>query len=242
MNNPTRATVGVDVSTGWTSPDAPRDLDADAVTERPDVRRWLARLDAEGPAGRLGLHGRTVTQLVAGEPVQLLEESDGWACVVAPWQPAPEDARGYPAWVPLAHLSRRSVPAPWPGSEGLDAAIHIPDIARRHLGLPYLWGGTTPYGLDCSGLVHLSYRQAGHVVPRDAAAQQEAATIVALGTERAGDLYFFARPSGEVYHVGFVTAGRLILHASETDGRVVESTLTPERLASISSAGRLPAG
>ena len=48
---------------------------------------WVEVLDAEGNADRrLGLHGRTLTQLLVGEPVEVLEERDGWARVVAPWQ------------------------------------------------------------------------------------------------------------------------------------------------------------
>lgn len=232
----------VEVSTGWTSPAAPRQMDAAAIAESADVRQWLAVLDERGPDGRLGLHGRAVTQFVAGEPVDVVEESGDWARVVAPWQPSPLDLRGYPAWVPQSHLVPWSstVPAPSaPASRSSPDRLEIAFDARRHLELPYLWGGTTPYGLDCSGLVHLSYRRAGTVVPRDAEAQRDAALPVPLGEEVPGDLYFFARTDGEVFHVGFVTGPHTTLHASGTAGRVVESKLSPQLLAIVSSAGRL---
>ena len=59
--------VTVPVTTLWTSPTAPRDVDASAVARQPDVVAWLANLDAA--EARLGLHGRALTQLELGEPV-----------------------------------------------------------------------------------------------------------------------------------------------------------------------------
>lgn len=239
MNGQCRHRVGVEVSTGWTSPSAPREVDAPAVADSPDMPQWLAALDELGPEGRLDLNGRTVTQLVADEPVEVLEESGAWAHVVAPWQLSPLHPRGYPAWVPRAHLAPlASDPTPPPGVGVRPDRLDIAHRARRHLGLRYLWGGTTPYGLDCSGLLHLTYREAGVVVPRDADAQQAAALDVPLGDERPGDLYFFARPDGHVFHVGFVTGRGTMLHASGSELRVVETMLSPERDATLSSAGR----
>ena len=86
--------------------------------------------------------------------------------------------------------------------------IAVAAYAERFQGLVYLWGGTSPAGFDCSGLVHYSYRQAGVVVPRDSPDQALAVTPVPLGTEEPGDLYFFARDDGRIYHVGFVTGSR----------------------------------
>jgi cell wall-associated NlpC family hydrolase len=110
--------------------------------------------------------------------------------------------------------------------------------ARAHLGLRYLWGGTTPYGLDCSGLVHHSYRRAGVVVPRDAHDQWEAASPVPLGQEQPGDLYFFARADDHVFHVGFVTGARTMLHAPETGQLIEDAPLAEGRLATLVAAGR----
>ncbi|MGA9747025.1 MAG: hypothetical protein WBQ50_06180, partial [Nocardioides sp.] len=63
--------VSVSVATMWTSPRAPRaGLDDAVVADLPDVAAWLSLLDAEGTAERrLGLHGRTLTQLLQGDPV-----------------------------------------------------------------------------------------------------------------------------------------------------------------------------
>jgi hypothetical protein len=237
--------VCVDVATVWTSPTAPRDIDAPAVADQPDLRRWTTALDS---AARLGLHGRTLTQLLLGEPVELVDEGPrGWWQVAAPWQPAPDDPRGYLGWVRSAHV------APSSGARRTDLptqAVGVPlesaavlDLARRHLGLHYLWGGTSGWGFDCSGLVHYCLRQAGLVVPRDAAAQHAGAQPVPVGAEQPGDLYFFA-PRGRVNHVGFVTDPGRMVHAPEDSdagagkGHIEEAPLSPARAATLVGAGR----
>jgi len=235
----TKAVVEVEVCTAWTAPDAPRELDAPATADHPDIPGWLHRLDTTGPQARLDLHGRTLTQLVRGEPADIVEERGDWVRVVAPWQPAGEDPRGYPAWVRRAHLAERSDRATQPAGGEIPAdRLAIVQAARDHVGLSYLWGGTTPYGLDCSGLVHHSYRRAGIVVPRDAHDQWQAAAPVPLGAELPGDLYYFARSDRHVFHVGFVTGDRVMLHAPETGRLVEEAPLIEGRLATLVAAGR----
>lgn len=236
-----RFRVSVEVSTGWRTPEAPREMDAAAVADAPDIAAWLEALDAHGSSARLDLHDRTLTQFVADEPVMLVAEADGWAHVIGVWQPSPLDPRGYPAWVPRAHLT----PADTTSWDGPPAGVGVPadaqavcKSARQHLGLQYLWGGTTPYGLDCSGLVHHSYRAAGIVVPRDAHAQYEAAKPVPLGDERPGDLYFFARENGYVFHVGFVSGDQTMLHAPETGRGIEEGPMNEQRRRTLFAAGR----
>lgn len=95
------AAVRVPVSTLWTSPEAPREVDAPAVAAVPDAGAWCDAMDDDT---RLGLHGRTLSQLLLGEPVLIRSERDGWAEVVAPWQPSLSDETGYPGWLPTAHL------------------------------------------------------------------------------------------------------------------------------------------
>ena len=229
--------VCVDVATVWSSPQAPRAIDAPATADRPDMSAWTAALDVDA---RRGLHGRTETQLLRGEPVEVLADGpSGWMHVAAPWQPSPKHSRGYPGWVRSAHLAPESPAGPGapPGTVAAEP-VGLVEWARHFVGLHYLWGGLSRYGLDCSGLVHLTFREAGVVVARDASAQHAAARPVALGEERIADLYFFAGDDGHVVHVGLVTGRLRMLHAPESGRPIEDAPLTAERQASLAAAGR----
>lgn len=95
--------------------------------------------------------------------------------------------------------------APKP-SNPAPSASGIVGIAQSTFGIPYVYGGSSRSGFDCSGLTSWVYRQAGISIPRTASAQQSAATRVS--SPRAGDLVFFGYPA---YHVGiYVSPGRMI--------------------------------
>ena len=249
-----RRYVNMPVTTLWTSPMAPRDVDAWAVAPAPDVVAWLA--DVDKADARLGLHGRALTQLELGEPLDIIGQADGgWLEVVAPMQPSSVDARGYPGWLLAGHVSERvpdrsplgvtgdsvtSLDSSDPLRSGHGAEAFIAR-AREHLGLSYLWGGMCDWGLDCSGLVHLSLRRLGLVFPRDADDQYDACQHVSAADALPGDLYFFAHEGERPHHVGIVTAPGIMLHAPETGAVIVEEPLTPERRSSLIGAGRVEA-
>lgn len=88
-------------------------------------------------------------------------------------------------------------------------------LAYRFMNAPYLWGGKSILGLDCSGLTQIACRLAGVIIPRDARQQiQHGQVIVSLQDAHKGDLLFFATADQKVKHVGiFVEQGK-ILHAS----------------------------
>lgn len=301
--------VSVPVATMWTTPDAPRDIDELAVSDAPDVAEWAASMVA---VVRKGLTGRTLTQLLLGEPVHVLEHAGEWVRVAALWQPSSAHPSGYPGWVrrrhlgvpvstgprvvvtaPRASLSFADGPAlevsfgtslvatgssadgavavlvptdgeprvgtlraadvavPAAGPSAGPAASGPLDVlgsAAMFLGLRYLWGGTSSWGLDCSGLVHLVFRAHGVEVPRDAFDQADWVEPVPLDDVEPGDLYFFARPGERVYHVGFVSQSvgadgvRRMLHAPEGGELVEDAPLAPHRLETLVSAGRMPRG
>jgi gamma-D-glutamyl-L-lysine dipeptidyl-peptidase len=95
--------------------------------------------------------------------------------------------------------------------------------ARRWLGAPYLWGGVTPHGVDCSGLVQSVYWIHGVAMPRDSDMQARAGAEIDAGADfeglRAGDLLFFAE-SRRIDHVAMSLGGSHIIHASAGNGSV----------------------
>ena len=107
-----------------------------------------------------------------------------------------------------------SAPARLP--DGLSPAI---DIAQRYLGVPYVWGGESPSGFDCSGLVQYVYGQLGANLPRVAADQARAGQPVpSIAEARPGDLIAFGDP---VDHIGIYAGNNLMVAAPKT-GDVVK--------------------
>lgn len=92
-------------------------------------------------------------------------------------------------------------------------------VAMQQVGVPYRYGGSTPTGFDCSGLVHYSYANAGKNIPRTTAGQWANLTPVDHPQIRVGDLLFF-NISGKMSHVGLYLGGGRFVHAPST-GRSV---------------------
>lgn len=99
----------------------------------------------------------------------------------------------------------------------------ITRTARRWMGAPYLWGGVTPNGVDCSGLIQASYWIHGIALPRDSDMQARVGAEVDPGDRfqnlRAGDLVFFAERN-RVNHVAMSLGGSPIIHAAASNGGV----------------------
>ena len=87
------------------------------------------------------------------------------------------------------------------------------------VGAPYRWGGTTPEGFDCSGLVQYAYSNAGLRLPRTAADQMKAVTPLTLENAQAGDLLFF-RDGGRTSHVAIYLGEGRFVHAPSTGNSV----------------------
>lgn len=94
----------------------------------------------------------------------------------------------------------------------------ILSLVRQYLNAPYLWGGKTPSGIDCSGFTQMVYKMAGIKLWRDASQQAtQGETLSFLEEAQPGDLAFFDNEEGQIIHVGILLSSNEIIHAS---GRV----------------------
>lgn len=113
-----------------------------------------------------------------------------------------------------------------PSDEG-GLRASLVDTARSYLGVPYLFGGTSSRGFDCSGLTGAVYRMNGLRLPRSSQAQFEAGRPVGLDEARAGDLLFFATAGGgKVSHVGVYVGRGTFIHAPRTGQDIREDGLS----------------
>lgn len=112
----------------------------------------------------------------------------------------------YPQWQALPPLE---------GVIESDKTAIVLSLANHFLGTPYLWGGKSRWGIDCSGFVQMVFKMAEMFMPRDAWQQAEGGDVVGFLQEaKQGDLAFFDNAEGRITHVGILRNDHEIIHAS----------------------------
>jgi hypothetical protein len=128
----------------------------------------------------------------------------------------PEDERRWlqvrlvddrPAWVQRGDLTFRTTPL---------SIEETAALAKRFLGLPYTWGGTSSFGFDCSGFTQMLCRRRGILMPRDAGPQSrwDGVKVISRAELAPGDLLFFGPSEAKVTHTGYYLGGGQFIHAT----------------------------
>ena len=131
---------------------------------------------------------------------------------------------------PAAAVDATSTTSASSDSTGVSGDSIVAD-AKKYLGVPYVWGGETTSGMDCSGLVQHTYKDLGIDLPRTAAEQQKVGTPVdSLADAQPGDLLFFGKPA---YHVAIYLGNNQLIESPEP-GKTVHITDVYQKPTSIS--------
>lgn len=168
------------------------------VTARHEVRAYNDTLGYE-----------PVADLVAGDIVEILPDSVELRCHVA----LPDGREG---WVFRSEIVSLD-------SLCYESMEDILSMARAQTGVPYLWGGLSVKGMDCSGLTKLAFFSAGIILPRDASMQAFIGEPVEIDSLKPGDLVFYGNPdTGRINHVAIYEGNDRVIEAA---GRVRHNTL-----------------
>jgi cell wall-associated NlpC family hydrolase len=115
-------------------------------------------------------------------------------------------------------------PTPTPAPSGNGSGVVAE--AMKYIGTPYVWGGKTPAGFDCSGFTSYVFRQAtGREIGGWTVPQESAGTRISVGEAQAGDLYFWGSPGG-TYHVAIAMGGGQYIHAPQPGETVTVSSVS----------------
>lgn len=201
---------------------------------RPPPERWIVTARGTRAAAEPAPHAPPAADLVQGGIVEVPEIRGRFARVVLP-----DGATGWISRadaVPAERLSERFTPS----------GRAILDHGAQFLGLPYLWGGTSEKGFDCSGFVQRIFGLHGTWLPRDSDQQSACGVPVDPGADWAGvadgDLAFFSEtPGGRATHVGILAAGGRMLHASTGRNGVAWDALAASSSARDDNGARLAA-
>lgn len=130
--------------------------------------------------------------------------------IIPPGSPIPKDSRDNAVFIENYRLHIQHLP-----KIELVNKPTLTSIAEKWLNAPYLWGGKTPFGFDCSGFVQVVFKTLGILIPRDASQQAEIGESVDfIAVSKPGDLAFFDNEEGNITHVGLLYSNDQIIHCS----------------------------
>ena len=195
-----------------------------AVVSVPVADVWSRPLAlGEKPADEL-----RETQVLFGEKVLIQESSGPWVRIEAVEQPSFRQHNkweGYPGWVLKEALNTNTL-----AGRSIPPKIDILQFAQDAIGTNYLWGGLSKQGYDCSGLVHIAYRNDRKKIPRDSHEQWMKARPIKQVDLKPADLIFSAKADNpkKITHVALYAGKDQIIEAPQT-GMVVRKISFKEK-------------
>ena len=205
-----------------------------------DLESWIQseRVIITSPYARLSYEDQVVCDLVMGDLLELVTENEEYGLLKTP-----DGRKG------LLDKKYYMLVSNWKSNSQIDFDRVI-QRAKENIGIPYLWGGASSKGYDCSGFTKSLFFMEGIILPRDASQQVHCGTLIQTDLDlkelQRGDLLYFGRMQEEkekVTHVAIYMGDGLIIHAT---GRVIIESLDPnsalfaaDRYASFLRAKRL---
>lgn len=162
-----------------------------------------------GPDTTYGIY----EQVYAGETVNILAKEGNWYKISSPLA-----ACGY-VYISADYVAIGTPPArTYGGATGkVSAGQRVVQIAEQFLGLPYVYGGSTPAGFDCSGFTSYVYKQLGYTLNRVSADQIHNGVPVSKSELRPGDLVLFKKKgASRIHHVGIYVGDGMMIHSPQT--------------------------
>ena len=126
------------------------------------------------------------------------------------------------------------------GKQSNHTGLQLASIAESQLGSPYKYGGSSPKGFDCSGLVYYTHNKLGIAVPRTTGQQAQRASSLSLASIEPGDILFFKIYGNKISHVGIYTGNNQFIHAPKSGKYVSHASIhDPFWSERLVKAGRL---
>lgn len=173
-----------------------------------------------GPATTYGSYGK----INYGEAVTVTSLADGWYQISYP------PAESGVAYISADYVSltvpapRAEAPVSYGSASSVSAGERVVQIAEQYLGIPYVYGGSTPSGFDCSGFTSYVFKQLGYSLYRSSYQQIDNGVPVSKSELQPGDLLLFKRQgASRIHHVGIYVGDGMMIHSPQT-GDVIKYT------------------